>query len=94
MRRPRVSWMTAADDHILEFLLNEGNKPIVATPAMVEMNIDYQIAHIRSRLRELHGADLVEYYDKDRGAYQITQRGRSYLSGELDAEDLEQREKS
>lgn len=90
MRRPRVSWMTAADDRILEFLLNEGNEPLVATPAMVEMNIDYKIAHIRNRLRELQLAGLVEYFDEDRGAYQISERGRSYLAGELDAEDLEE----
>ncbi|WP_080505815.1 hypothetical protein [Halomicrobium katesii] len=80
--------MTAADDRILEFLLNEGNEPIVSTPAVVEMNLDYQITHIRTRLRELHKAGLVEYYDEDRGAYQITDRGRAYLAGELEADDL------
>lgn len=81
--------MTAADDRILEFLLNDPNEPIIATPAVVEMNVDYAIAHVRNRLGELLDAGLVEYYDKDRGAYQITERGRAYLKGELDAEDLE-----
>ncbi|WP_423743187.1 ArsR family transcriptional regulator (plasmid) [Haladaptatus sp. SPP-AMP-3] len=89
MRRPRVEWMTRADNVILEFLLNEGNKPINANPAVVQANIDYQISHIRSRLRELHSAGLVEYYDEDRGIYCITEKGKQYLAGELAASDLE-----
>lgn len=80
--------MTRADDAILEFLLNEGNKPIISTPAVIEANIDYQISHVRTRLRELENADLVEYYDEDRGLYQITDRGRAYLAGELEKADL------
>ncbi len=89
MRRPRVSWMTAADDRILEFLLNEGNRPLVATPAVIEMNVDYQRTHVSNRLGELLDAGLVEYYDEERAAYQITDRGRAYLAGEFDADELE-----
>ena len=89
MRRPRVDWMTRADDAILEFLLNEGNKPLIANPSTVEANIDYKISHVRRRLRALQQAGLVEYFDEGRGLYQITDRGRAYLAGELDAKDLE-----
>ena len=89
MRRPRVDWMTRADDSILEFLLNEGNRPIRATPAVIQANVDYQISHVRNRIRELHEAGLVEYYDEDRGIYQITDVGRAYLAGEIDADELE-----
>jgi len=89
MRRPRVDWMTRADDSILEFLLNEGNRPIRATPAVIQANVDYQISHVRNRIRELHEAGLVQYYDEDRGIYQITDRGRAYLAGEVDADELE-----
>lgn len=81
--------MTAADDRILEFLLNEGNQPLVATPAVIEMNLDYGIAHINNRLSELREHGLVEYYDENRGAYRITNRGRTYLKGKLDASELE-----
>lgn len=81
--------MTAADDRILEFLLNEGNQPIVATPAVVEMNVDYQRTHVNNRLRKLRDAGLVEYYDEERAAYQITDLGRAYLAGEIDADELE-----
>ena len=85
--------MTRADDAILEFLQNEGNKPIRATPAVIEANLDYKISHIRNRIRELHDQELVVYYDESRGIYQITEKGRSYLAGELDADDLESGEK-
>ncbi len=89
MRRPRVDWMTRADDAILEFLLNDGNRPIVANPSTVEANVEYKISHVRRRLRALEEGDLVEYYDEDRGLYRITDLGRAYLAGELDADDLE-----
>lgn len=89
MRRPRVSWMTRADDIILEFLLNEGSKELAATPGMIELNIDYGRTHISNRLKQLRDADLVEYFDEERGAYKITDHGRAYLAGELDADDLE-----
>ncbi|RQG97070.1 ArsR family transcriptional regulator [Natrarchaeobius chitinivorans] len=92
MRRPRVDWMTRADDSILEFLLNEGNQPIVANPSTVEANIDYKISHVRRRLRELQRQGLLEYYDEDRGLYRISEKGRSYLEGELEAADLERDE--
>lgn len=81
--------MTAADDRILEFLLNDPNERIIATPSVVEMNVDYAIAHVRNRLGKLLDAGLVEYFDEDRAAYRITDRGEAYLKGELDAEDLE-----
>ena len=81
--------MNETDDAILEFLLNEGNRPINASPAVVQANIEYQISHVRNRLRELHSAGLVEYYNEDRGIYRITEKGQKYLSGELDASELE-----
>ena len=89
MGRPRVDWMTRADDTRLEFLLNNGNKPLNASPTFVEANIGYKISHIRNRMRELHEAGLIEYYDENRGLYCITDLGRDYLLGNLDAEELE-----
>jgi len=81
--------MTRADDAILEFLLNDGNQDLIATPAVVEMNIEFGISTVRGGLRDLHDAGLVEYYDKNRGAYQISDKGKEYLAGELDASELE-----
>lgn len=81
--------MTRADDMILEFLRNEGNRRLNATPSHIELNVDYGDSTVRQRIRVLYKADLVEYYDKDRGAYRITQKGCDYLDGKLDADDLE-----
>jgi len=81
--------MTAADDRILEFLRNEGNKELIATAGMVELNVDYGRTHITNRLKKLREAGLVEYHDESRGAHQITDLGRAYLAGDLDAEELE-----
>jgi len=92
MRRPRVSWMTNADDHLLEFLLNEGNREIIATPAVIAENIDFNPGYVRQRVSKLLENELIEYHDEDRGMYKITDRGREYLAGDLDAEELEDTE--
>lgn len=81
--------MTNADDHILEFLLNQGSREIIATPAVISVNIDFNDGYVRQRLSELLDAGLVNYHDKNRGMYQITEKGREYLAGELDANELE-----
>lgn len=88
MRRPRVKWMTRADDRILEFLQNEGSRPLNSSPAFVEANINYKISHIRTRMRKLHEAGFVEYYDENRGVYTITDLGCAYLAGEMEEEHL------
>jgi predicted transcriptional regulator len=84
--RPRVSWMTRADDTILEFFEETG---IEAPPAVVEHNIDFSITHVRRRMRELESEGLLEKVDEEKGYYAITVRGRAYLAGDLDADELE-----
>ncbi|MCQ4333619.1 MarR family transcriptional regulator [Natronomonas sp. F2-12] len=81
--RPRVPWMTSADNHILEFL---DEKNIVATPQVIAANIDYNRLYVNERIRVLAQNKLVEKDDKP--LYQITERGRQYLEGELDVDDL------
>ncbi|NEU59194.1 winged helix-turn-helix domain-containing protein [Halorussus sp. MSC15.2] len=81
--------MTNADDYILEFLLNEGNKEIVATPSVIAENIDFNSGYVRQRISKLLDAGLIEYHSEPQGMYQITQKGRDYLAGDLDAEELE-----
>lgn len=81
--------MTRGDDSILEFLYNAGNWDIISTPGVIEMNIEFSESTVKSRIRILHEEGLVEYWDEDRGAYQITEKGKKYLRGELDAADLE-----
>lgn len=89
MRRPRVEWMTRGDDFILEFLYNGEEEALRSTPAVITLNIPYSASTVRQRIRVLEQRGLVEYYDEEQSAYQITEKGISYLNGELDAGDLE-----
>jgi predicted transcriptional regulator len=75
--------MTSADNRILEFL---DEKWIVATPHVIATNIDYNRLYVNERIRVLAQDKLVEKDDKP--LYQITERGRQYLEGELDVDDL------
>ena len=81
--RPRVEWMTRADDYILEFL---DETDIVATPQVIAANIDYSRQYVNQRIRLLADNDLVQ--NTGDGLYRITDRGRAYLEGELDADEL------
>jgi len=89
MRPPLASWMTPADRAILERLLNEGNDELVLTPALVAENTDYARTTVREHVIELRNHGLVEYHDEERAIYRLTQKGRSYLAGELDADEIE-----
>jgi len=82
--RPRVDWMTQADNQILEFL---DEKDIVATPKVIAANIDYTPQYVNERIPLLSENELVE--NRGKALYQITDRGRQYLTGELDKDDLE-----
>ena len=81
--------MTPADRAILERLLNEGNDELVLTPALVAENTDYARTTVREHVIELRNHGLVEYHDEERAIYRLTQKGRSYLAGELDADEIE-----
>jgi len=81
--RPRVEWMTRADDYILEFF---EETDIVATPHVVSANIDYSRQYVNRRIRKLSENGLLD--NTGDGLYQITHRGRDYLAGEMEADDL------
>lgn len=83
MARPRVSWMTQADDRILETL---ADSDLVLSPRVLAVNTDYSRHYVSARLGELRDAGLVDRVDD--GLYRITDRGRAYLEGELDSDDL------
>jgi len=82
--RPRVNWMTQADNQILEFL---DEQDIVATPKVIAANIDYTPQYVNERIPLLSENGLVE--NRGKALYRITDRGRQYLAGELDKDDLE-----
>jgi len=85
--RPLVSWMTKSDDAILELLDECG---IAIPPRAIAFNIDnVSRPTIDRRLPKLEEAGLVERYEDPQGYTRITDRGRAYLTGEIDAEELE-----
>ncbi|SDN01893.1 hypothetical protein SAMN05192554_11250 [Haloarchaeobius iranensis] len=82
--------MTPVDRDILELLQNEpANRELVLTPRLISANLDWGRETIREHMLALRDHGLVEYYDEEAGIYQLSQRGRNYLSGDLDAEELE-----
>lgn len=84
--RPRVSWMTGADDRILEFFEEH---QIALAPATLTYHLDYSKTHINNRMRKLAEEGLLEKVPDIRGLYRITDLGLSYLAGETEAEELE-----
>lgn len=82
--RPRVEWMTQADERVLEFLYE---KDIVASPSVIAANIDYTGEYISRRCQRLADAGLVQRVDATN--YRVTKMGRQFLDGEFDASDLE-----
>ena len=77
--------MTQADDRILETL---AASDLILSPRVLAVNIDYSRHYLSTRLGKLRDAELVERVDD--GLYQITDRGRSYLEGDLEAVELEE----
>jgi predicted transcriptional regulator len=76
--------MSQCDNRILE-LLEETD--IVATPFVISKNIDYSRQYVNQRVRVLAENELLENVGE--GLYRITDRGRQYLAGDLDKDDLE-----
>ncbi|MYL69174.1 winged helix-turn-helix domain-containing protein [Halorubrum distributum] len=81
--RPRVEWMNQTDDRVLELL---AESDLILTPAVIAKNLEYTRNWVSRRIGKLEDADLVEPVDS--GYYRITDRGRAYLSGEIDADEL------
>jgi len=85
--RPLVSWMTKSDDAILELLEESG---IAIPPRAIAFNIgNVSRPTVDRRLPKLEQAGLVDRYDDPQGYTEITDRGRAYLDGDLDADELE-----
>ena len=80
----RVSWMSPIDYFILEFY---DEYDIQASPKVVAENIDYDRQYTGKRMKVLESEGLLEQGEND--LYQLTSRGREFLSGDLDADDLE-----
>ncbi|WP_434531175.1 winged-helix domain-containing protein [Haloarcula sp. NS06] len=83
--RPRIEWMTQADERILEFLQE---KDIVASPSVIAANIDYTGEYISRRCRKLEDAGLLQRVDASN--YRLTNLGYRFLTGEVDATEITQ----
>jgi predicted transcriptional regulator len=80
--------MTPVDRDILEKLENGDEDELALTPALIAVNTDWGHQTIREHMSDLRGHGLIEYYDKKRGIYCISDLGREYLAGNVDAEEL------
>ena len=76
--------MNQTDDRVLELLKESGLK---LNPSAIAVNLEYSRSWVSRRCKMLADAGLVETTEDS--YYQITDRGRAYLAGDLDAEDLE-----
>lgn len=81
--RPRVEWMTQADERLLEFLYE---KDIVASPSVIAANIDYTGEYLSRRCRKLADAGLIQRVDSSN--YRLTELGERFLEGNVEAEEV------
>ena len=82
--------MQPVDERILEVIREEGNlQPTTIRDKMAEKatDLDYTPQHVGYRCRELYEHGLLTRFG--RGVYSITDEGKAYLDGELDAGELE-----
>lgn len=78
--------MSREDFRILE-AVGDPEILVVQSPAIIAYNLDMTRPHVSNRLSEFTAHGLVEKIAD--GRYQMTDRGRAYLEGELPAEELE-----
>ena len=76
--------MNQTDDRILDLL---ADSDLILSPAVIAINLDYTRNWVSRRVSKLEGAGLIESINGS--YYRITETGREYLSGEVDAEALE-----
>jgi predicted transcriptional regulator len=77
-----VSWLVETDYDILQFF---GSHDIIISADDIARNIDRSDSNVRARLYRLSDARLVEQVDR---SWRLTDYGRDYVNGDLQAEDL------
>jgi len=78
----RIEWMSPVHYEILGFFENHD---IWISAFPLAMNIDYDGSYVSNELERLRKVNLVE---KDGRAYRLTDRGRAFLAGDLDADEI------
>ena len=85
MRRKRGGWMQmGVDDEILELL---AECDLTLSPNVIAYNIERDRSGVNKRCSTLTNHGLLN--KPERGLYCITDEGRAYLEGELDASELD-----
>lgn len=91
--RPRPDWLSPKNGLLLEFLETHDlvlpAKPLSRNRNRHGHEIGYST--VRQRLRELEAHGVIETVD-DAGYYAATDKGRAYLAGDLESDNLEQDE--
>jgi len=81
----RISWFRPIDYEILSYF---ESCDMAATPKVIATNIDYDRQYTQKRLAGLVETGLLV---RESGLYALSERGRAYLDGDLDADDLDDR---
>lgn len=76
--------MSPTDDLILQTL---ADADLVLSPAVISFNLEISREHVNRRLTAFSEADLV--IRVERGYYEISEKGRAYLAGEIDLKNLD-----
>jgi predicted transcriptional regulator len=84
MDRSPIEGMTVMDNQILKLLEESG---IILSPSIIAYNIERSQGGVSQHLSKLVALGLVNKIE--RGKYEITDMGTSYLSNDLDIEEIE-----
>jgi len=79
----QVPWMAPVDYEILLFF---DKHPIIVSPRVLAVNIEYDRQYVSKRCRALTEAGLLTAVDT--GLFELTETGQTYLEGELDVSEL------
>mgnify|MGYP000093604441 CR=1 FL=1 len=83
--RLSAEWSTLADERVIEFL--QEHKSGSPTQMAKHENIHFTRSYVHKRCKILADYGLIEDYGN--GVYIITDEGKEYLDGDLDAQNLE-----
>ncbi len=86
--RKSAEWMAHADERILELL--DQTEPRSPTEIVDDGRVHFSRQHVNNRCLILAERGLLQKLGN--GVYRITDDGRAYLAGDLDASQLEPRQ--
>jgi len=90
--RKREPWMNRATDPVLELL---AESDLALSPGVITYNLNREMADAPSRssitrtINKLEAHDFIHKPPESKTYYEITDRGRAYLKGELNASDTD-----